>query len=79
MLQSVTFEGRISGDGQSFCWDVTKKEFIKVMKREPYSNEKSNKTTYRIYPCALFYALDIDTMTKQRFAIFVEPPKEKNL
>lgn len=80
MLNSIIFEGTASGDGEEFCWDVTLKEFERVMKRKPYTNEKINTKSARIYPYAILaYTLDADMENKNRFAIFVEPIKEKNL
>jgi hypothetical protein len=79
-MKSVTFEGMCSGDGEEFCWDVSKKEFVKVMNREPYNNEKVNSKLFRIYPYSLFTdALDVNAGQKVRIAIFTEPLKEKNL
>lgn len=46
------FEGIPSGDYETFCWDVTKEEYVRLCEREPRASEESNFNPgmYRIYP-----------------------------
>jgi hypothetical protein len=52
----VQFKGIPSGDYESFCWDVTKEEFIKIKGREPDEFDPAyfNEGFYRVYPDDIF-------------------------
>lgn len=34
-MKTIKFRGTVSGDGESFCFDVDRGTFISVVKREP--------------------------------------------
>lgn len=52
MSKIIKFSGIPSGDFDSFCWDVSKEDFIKITNEEPTEDDISfsNKGLYRIYP-----------------------------
>lgn len=52
MSKIIEFKGIPSGDYESFCWDVTREDFIKIKGRAPEVFEESdfNKGLYQIYP-----------------------------
>lgn len=54
--KEIEFEGFPSGDMESFCFDVTKEDYIKINGEEPGEFDKSvNKDNlYRIYPDDFF-------------------------
>lgn len=39
--KTITIEGTPSGDGECFCMDVTKEEYIRIKGREAYDDEAS--------------------------------------
>lgn len=57
--RTYEFKGIPSGDCDSFCWDVSRKEFIKIKGEEPNKFDKSyvNEGLFRIYPND-FYGFD---------------------
>lgn len=50
------FIGYLSGDYESFCWDVNLETFINITGRNPdkYSHSEFNDGMYRIYPNDLY-------------------------
>lgn len=59
-MSKVNFKAKLSGDHESFCFDVTKEEYKRIRGKNPTKYEKSmfNKGLYRIYPGHLF--MDIE-------------------
>jgi hypothetical protein len=56
MNRKIGFVGILSGDHESFCWDVDRETFILIKDEEPTDYDKScfNKGLYRIYPDDIF-------------------------
>ena len=57
MNKQIKFKGYPSGDYETFCWNVSKEDFIRLTEKEP--DEESDKScfhheTYRIYPFMLY-------------------------
>lgn len=53
----IEFDGIVSGDYESFCWDVDRDAFVKIKGRQPdVEFEKSyfNDGLFRIYPNDIF-------------------------
>jgi len=50
----VEFIGFPSGDGESFCWDVSRETFVRVVGREPGEDDGAvfhmPERLYRLYP-----------------------------
>ena len=57
--KAYEFQGISSGDGDSFCWDISKEDFIKIKGKNPNKYDKSmeRKGLYRLYPND-FYGFD---------------------
>lgn len=56
-MKTVEFKGVLSGDHESFCWDVDRNTFIQLTGRKPkkYDNTCFNDDgLYRVYPNDLF-------------------------
>lgn len=55
----IEFTGIASGDGDSFCWDVDKKTYERLLGEKPRKGKQSifNNGLYRIYPDD-FYGFD---------------------
>ena len=84
--------GIVSGDYESFCFDVSKEEWKKIRGEEPRNADKSffNKDCYRIYLTDLFPILFgrwrvEDPILVSKFKISIEadtvkeiPPPEEN-
>lgn len=70
---SIEFVGYISGDYESFCFDVNREDFIKITGEEPVECNQSlfNDGTYRIYPTTLFNKISSGN-NKCRIKISVE-------
>ncbi len=62
----MEFEGIISGDHESFCFDVTKEVFEKVTGRSPDKWDKAvfNKGLYRLYPGHILESLGLKCKCK---------------
>ena len=57
--KTYEFQGISSGDYESFCWDVSEEDFIKIKGRTPNKYNKSieREGLYKLYPND-FYGLD---------------------
>lgn len=55
---NIEFIGINSGDGESFCWDVDRENFIKIKGYEPDETfDENGENLYKIYPDD-FYGFD---------------------
>jgi len=61
-----------SGDHESFCFDVSRKDFIKITGVKPDNYDKSffHPNKFRIYPRELF--TDLESNKKYKFKIVIE-------
>ncbi len=64
----ITFNGKISGDGESFCWDnVPYDQSLRIKGPDLFDMEHKN----RIYPNDIFWYLDCDSDNVHQFTIIV--------
>lgn len=56
MSKAIEFEGMPSGDYESFCWDVSKETFGRIVGSEPTELDRSffDECLYRLYPNDIF-------------------------
>lgn len=73
-MRSITFEGRISGDMECFCWDDISNKDMKKLRPD---FDKKWDTPGRAYPNDVFRALghdyfDGDAEQRYKFTITIE-------
>lgn len=68
---SITIEGIISGDYESFCFDVTKKDYVRITGEKPDKFRKSyfHKGKFRLYPDHIFRAIGLSLSSKVKLTI----------
>jgi hypothetical protein len=56
MKKEIQFSGIVSGDGESFCFDVDRETFVRITGNEPNEFDIScyNNSLFRLYPNDIF-------------------------
>lgn len=74
---SITFEGKPGGNGESFCWLVSKDDFIKITGHEPrkydyHNDENPSDDAVMLFPNDVMHHLKIGDTEKRKITISVE-------
>lgn len=80
MKKEYEFNGYLSGDYESFCWDVEKQDYLKYSSEEELEFEKSvfHKGMYQLYPDIFFDDNQFSNSKKYKFKITIETEEIKN-
>ena len=71
---SVTFDGKISGDMECFCWDDVPTELAEKIVADPeWVDEDSRQRPGRVYPNNVLSYLGVEPGKRYKFTVTAEP------